>query len=78
MSKVIDYLNANQQRAREELFELLRIPSISTQQEHSPDMLRASQWLCSRLEEIPLAAEIIRTEFSYDKKCESGPYPNVR
>ena len=62
MSKVIAYLNANQERAREELFELLRIPSISTQEEHRADMVRAGEWLCSRLEEIPLSAEIIQTE----------------
>ncbi len=62
MSEVIDYLNAKQEWTRQELFELLRIPSISTQVEHAGDMLRAGQWLQSRLGQMGLAAEIIRTE----------------
>ena len=62
MSEVIDYLNANQLRAQQELFELLTIPSISTQIEHTDDMLRASQWLHSHLKKIGLDAEIIQTD----------------
>lgn len=62
MSEVIDYLNANQEWARQELFELLRIPSISTQVEHAEDMRQASQWLDSRLTQMDLAVEIIETD----------------
>ena len=62
MSEVIAYLNANQERARLDLFELLRIPSISTQGEHADDMVRAGEWLRWRLEAIGLTAEIIQTE----------------
>ncbi len=78
MSEVIDYLNTKQERARQELFELLRIPSISTQVEHAGDMLRAGQWLQSRLGQMGLAAEIIKTEkhpivFAQSKKQAGKP-----
>ena len=62
MSKVIDYLNASQDQSVTELFELLRIPSISTQAEHVPHMLRAARWLQSHLRRIGLEAELIETQ----------------
>ena len=62
MSEVIDYINSNQEWANKELFELLRIPSISTQVEHAGDLRRAGQWIQSRLSQMGLAAEIIETE----------------
>ena len=62
MSEVVDYLNANQERAKQELFELLRIPSISAQDKHAGDMLRTAQWLGSQLSQMGLAAEIIKTD----------------
>ena len=73
MSQVITYLNTNQEQARQELFELLRIPSISTQIEHADDMVRAGQWMRSRLEQMGLAAEIIQTQRHPVVFAQSGP-----
>lgn len=61
MSEVINYLNATREKAKEDLFELLRIPSISTQPDHVADVVHAAQWLCEKLSEIGLAAQIIPT-----------------
>ena len=36
MDKVKSYIEANKERFINELFDLLRIPSISAQSEHSP------------------------------------------
>ena len=45
MESIKAYIDQNKDRFLEELFELLRIPSISSQAEHKPDMLRcAEQW----------------------------------
>jgi acetylornithine deacetylase/succinyl-diaminopimelate desuccinylase-like protein len=45
MKYVTDYIETNKQRFIEELFELLKIPSVSSQPEHKDDMLRAAeQW----------------------------------
>ena len=44
-----DYVRANQNRFLAELLDLLRIPSISTQPEHRPDVERAATWLRDQL-----------------------------
>ena len=43
---ITNYIENNKQRFLDELFELLRIPSISALSEHAPDMLRtAEKWV---------------------------------
>jgi len=45
MKDVKAYIEANKDRFLEELFQLIRIPSISAESEHKPDMLRcAEKW----------------------------------
>lgn len=45
MSEVKSYINENKERFLEELFELIRIPSISSQSKHKEDMQRvAEKW----------------------------------
>ena len=61
MKDVKAYIEANKDRFLEELFELIRIPSISAESEHKPDMLRcAEKWKefllkagCDRAEVMP-------------------------
>src|SRR3954468_14814493 len=55
------FFTANQSRIREELFEFLRIPSVSAQSEHNDDTRRAADWLCSRVEEVGLKATTHQT-----------------
>jgi acetylornithine deacetylase/succinyl-diaminopimelate desuccinylase-like protein len=45
----LDYVRTNRDRFLAELIEFLRIPSISTQPEHKPDVERAAAWLHDRL-----------------------------
>ena len=49
MQKVQDYITSNKERFMEELFDLLRIPSISAQSEHKPDMVKCAEWLAAAL-----------------------------
>ena len=49
MDKVKSYIEANKERFISELFDLLRIPSISAQSEHKPDMTRCAEWLAAAL-----------------------------
>lgn len=42
---VKQYIEENRERFLEELFELLRIPSVSAQSVHKGDMVRAAEWL---------------------------------
>lgn len=43
------------------LFDLLRIPSISTQPEHAPDCRKAAEWLVETLKEIGFEASVRET-----------------
>lgn len=54
----IDYLKANDKRIHDELFELLRIPSVSARSEHSKDVARAAEWVASSLRGAGLEAKV--------------------
>ena len=45
MKKSQEFVVSNKERFLEELFDLLRIPSVSAQSEHKPDMVRTAEWL---------------------------------
>lgn len=49
MDKVQTYINDNRERFISELFDLLRIPSISAQSEHKEDMIRCAEHLAVAL-----------------------------
>ncbi|MCQ2274911.1 MAG: dipeptidase [Bacteroidales bacterium] len=63
MNDVKAYIEANKDRFLDELFQLIRIPSISAESEHKPDMVRcAEQWKefllqagCDKAEVMPSA-----------------------
>lgn len=49
MDQVKHYIDSNKDRFINELFDLLRIPSISALSEHKPDMRRCAEWLAAAL-----------------------------
>ena len=49
MNKSRDYIKQNGERFESELFDLLRIPSISAQSSHKGDMVRCAEWLAASL-----------------------------
>lgn len=49
MSEVKAYIQQHEERFLSELFDLIRIPSISAKSEHRPDMLRCAQYLQNHL-----------------------------
>ncbi len=55
------YARQNLDRFRRELYDFLRIPSVSAKTEHAGDMAAAAEWLRARLQEAGLAAEIRET-----------------
>jgi len=63
MSNVLTYIDENLGTFREELFDFLRIPSVSAKAEHDPDMRRAAEWLAGRMTEAGLEAEVLETEW---------------
>ncbi len=63
MEKVKKYITDNRERSLSELFELLRIPSISAQSEHKPDMVTCAEWLAAGLLKAGAdSAEVMPTE----------------
>lgn len=56
--EIKDYIQENKERMLDELYSLIRIPSISSQSEHKPDMLRCAE----RWKELLLQAGADRAE----------------
>jgi acetylornithine deacetylase/succinyl-diaminopimelate desuccinylase-like protein len=52
------YFAANAAAARDELFELLRIPSVSARSEHNADTARAADWVAKSLRDIGFTATV--------------------
>ncbi len=59
---LLDYLAAHEQRFRDELFEFLRIPSVSARSEHATDVARTAEWLRDRMAAIGLTSSIHPTD----------------
>jgi acetylornithine deacetylase/succinyl-diaminopimelate desuccinylase-like protein len=55
------FLAANDSRIRDELFDFLRIPSVSAKSEHQQDMIRTAEWLKKSLEDAGLKGTIHST-----------------
>lgn len=81
MEKVKPYLEANKDRFLEELFGLIRIPSISSIADHKPDMIKAAEyWKKSILEAGADKAEVMQTDGNpvvYGEKIIDPKLPTV-
>jgi acetylornithine deacetylase/succinyl-diaminopimelate desuccinylase-like protein len=62
MSTPTEFLALQNERIHNELFEFLRIPSVSARSEHAGDVARAAEWLCADLARIGMTASIHQTE----------------
>ena len=61
-SAVDEFVQQNEKRFLDELFELIRIPSVSTLPEHEEDVARAAQFVATKLKEAGLEhVEVIQT-----------------
>ena len=62
-SAAVDFARNNQQRFLNELKDLLRIPSVSTLEEHKPDIRKAADFVAGELRRIGMEnVEIIPTK----------------
>ena len=61
MQHVLDYIQVNRDRFEEELFEFLRIPSISAQIEHREDVRRAAAFVADQFESMGFQVETCET-----------------
>ena len=60
-SDVDAFFTANERRIRDELFDLLRIPSVSARSEHNADTARAAEWVARSMRDAGLQATVHQT-----------------
>jgi len=60
-SDLKQFLSSNQSRIEQELFDFLRIPSVSAKSEHNADTKRAAEWVKASLDKIGIPAKIYQT-----------------
>ena len=81
MEAVQNYIQANRQRFLDELFEFLRIPSVSADTKFKDDVLRAAGWLSDELKRIGMEqVEVVPTKghpIVYGEKIISGDLPTI-
>jgi len=61
MAEVNRYIDGEMTRFHDELFEFLRIPSVSARSEHSGDMEKTAAWVADQIRGAGLEASIIET-----------------
>jgi len=61
-SAPLTYVEENAERRLAELFDFLRIASVSAKSEHHEEMRAAADWLAARLDEAGLSSEVISTD----------------
>ncbi|MFN8135898.1 MAG: dipeptidase [Bacteroidales bacterium] len=81
MENLKTYIQSNSQRFLDELFGLIRIPSISSQSEHKEDMLKTAQYIVDQLLKAGAdKAEIMPTTghpVVYGEKIIDAAYPTI-
>jgi acetylornithine deacetylase/succinyl-diaminopimelate desuccinylase-like protein len=60
-SDLENFLRQNDSRIHDELFEFLRIPSVSAKSDHNADTRRAAEWVKNSLDKIGVPAKIYPT-----------------
>ncbi len=69
MPPLDEYLAAQHDAFERDLFELLRIESISAKSEHRADIGRAAQWIADQFRQLGLAVEVARNGGQSDRLC---------
>ena len=67
------YLDDHRQQFEDDLCELLRIPSVSTDSQHTQEIRRAGQWVTDHLRGLGLKSELIETDGHPIVYAESPP-----
>jgi acetylornithine deacetylase/succinyl-diaminopimelate desuccinylase-like protein len=61
LERVFEQIEQKRHSSLQSLVELLRIPSVSTQPVHEPDVRRCAEWLAERFGQIGLTAQVLPT-----------------
>ena len=77
MNALDDYLAAHRQPFEQQLFELLRIPSISADSSHRPDVARAAEWVAAQFRNLNLKTFLVPTAGHPVVYAESAAVPGA-
>src|SRR5690348_3662764 len=81
MEQTIDFIKTNEKRFLDELFDLLRIPSVSADSKYKDDVARASQFVADKLKAAGAdSVEIVPTKghpVVYGEKIIDAKLPTV-
>jgi succinyl-diaminopimelate desuccinylase len=61
MQKIDHYLQQNAARLEEDLCELLRIPSVSADSRHRPDVHKAAEWVAGQFRKLKFTTDLVET-----------------
>jgi succinyl-diaminopimelate desuccinylase len=73
MQKIDEYLEQHHDRFEQELCQLLRIPSVSADSAHKPDVAKAADWVADQFRGMKLKVEVIQTAGNPIVFAESPP-----
>ncbi|MBN2433195.1 MAG: dipeptidase [Acidobacteria bacterium] len=76
LERVMDYIQANEQSFVDQLVDFLKIPSISAQAKHRPDLEKAADFLVKEFDGLGLAVEKIETDGHPLVYAETGQDPS--
>lgn len=75
MSQLENYIDEQKTRFEDDLCELLRIPSVSTDGQHDAEIRQAAEFLVKQFQQMPLDVELIETPGNPLVYAESAPVP---
>ena len=74
MDQALTYAATHERDFEKDLFDFLRIPSISAQPAHAADVKRSAQWLAARMERAGLRAEVVEREGKHPLVFAQSPH----
>lgn len=80
MDKVVQHVNSQKQQALDELFEFLRIPSVSADEAFQPHMAECANWVEAAMQRAGLTTEIVETPghpIVYGERIVNSDLPTV-
>jgi acetylornithine deacetylase/succinyl-diaminopimelate desuccinylase-like protein len=77
MADLASFLSAQAAQFEADLFELLRIPSVSADSRHKGDVRKAAEWVAGQFRSMSLATELIETAGHPLVYAESPPVPGA-
>src|SRR6187397_1626887 len=77
MADLASFLSAQAAQFEADLFELLRIPSVSADSRHKGDVRKAAEWVAGQFRSMNLATELIETAGHPLVYAESPPVPDA-